>query len=147
MAKFVYKMQNILDIKYKLETQAKTSYAEANNRLRQEELKLTGIYDDINRYEDEIRKKSADVIDIEELKWCANAIQIKKLEAEKQRKAVDKAVREVELARIKLNEVMVDRKTHEKLKEKAFDDFRQELVGSENKEVDEMVSFQFNKSE
>lgn len=147
MAKFVYKMQNILDIKYKLETQARTSYAEANNHLRQEELKLKEIYDDIDKYENEIRQKSVNVIDIEELKWCANAIRIKKLEAEKQKKAVDRAVREVELARVKLNEVMVDRKTHEKLKERAFDEFKQELIGSENKEVDEIVSFKFNKSE
>ena len=29
MAKFIYKMQNILDIKLRLETQAKTEYAEA----------------------------------------------------------------------------------------------------------------------
>lgn len=147
MAKFIYKMQNILDIKYKLETQAKTFYAQANNRLRQEEFKLEGIYDDIKRYEDEIRQKSENVINIDELKWCANAIQIKKLEAERQKKAVDKAAREVELAREKLNEVMVDRKTHEKLREKAFDEFKQELLGSESKEVDEIVSFQFNKSE
>lgn len=147
MAKFVYKMQNILDIKYKLETQAKTNYAQANNRLRQEEFKLECIYDDIKRYEDEIRQKSENVINIDELKWCANAIQIKKLEAERQKKAVDKAAYEVELAREKLNEVMVDRKTHEKLKEKAFDEFKQELLDSESKEVDEVVSFQFNKSE
>lgn len=147
MAKFIYKMQNILDIKYKLETQAKTSYAEANERLRQEKLKLAGIYDDINRYEDEIRQKSKDVINIEDLKWCSNAIEIKKLEAERQKKNVDKAVRELELARIRLNEVMVDRKTHEKLKDRAFDDFKQELSDSEKKEVDELVSFQYNKSE
>lgn len=147
MAKFLYKMQNILDIKYKLETQAKTAYAEANNRLQQEKLKLERIYDDISRYEKKIREICEDVINLEELNWCANAIQIKKLEAEWQTKAVDKAAREVELARIKLNEVMIDRKTHEKLKEKAFDVFKKELLGSESKEVDEVVSFQFNKSE
>ena len=37
MAKFLYSMQNVLDIKERLETQAKTEYAEMNNRLFIEE--------------------------------------------------------------------------------------------------------------
>ena len=42
---------------------------------------------------------------------------------------------------------MVDRKTHEKLKEKAFEEFKKELEDTEKKEVDELVSFKFNKSD
>ena len=71
----------------------------------------------------------------------------KKMDAEQQKKKIDRAKKEVELARIKLNEVMIDRKTHEKLKERAFDEFKQELSDTEAKEVDEIVSFNFNKSE
>ena len=40
MAKFTYKMQNILDIKYKLETQAKTAFSIAAANLNKEEEKL-----------------------------------------------------------------------------------------------------------
>lgn len=143
MAKFIYRMQNILDVKYKLETQAKTEYAEANARLRKEELKLEMIYDDIQRYEENIREHSVDHVDIDELKWCTNAIRMKKLEAQQQKKAIERARREAELARIKLNELMTDRKTHEKLKEKAFEEFKTELLEAESKEVDELVSFKF----
>ena len=143
MAKFVYRMQNILDVKYKLETQAKTAYAEANAKLRNEELKLRQIYDDIKKYEENIRVHSINHIDIEELKWCTNAIRIKKIEAERQKKAIERARRGVEIARVKLNELMADRKTHEKLKEKAFEEFKAELLEAESKEVDELVSFKF----
>ncbi len=143
MAKFVYRMQNILDVKYKLETQAKTAYAEANAKLRNEELKLRQIYDDIKKYEENIRVHSVNHIDIEELKWCTNAIRIKKIEAERQEKAIERARRGVEIARVKLNELMADRKTHEKLKEKAFEEFKAELLEAESKEVDELVSFKF----
>ena len=143
MAKFVYRMQNILDVKYKLETQAKTAYAEANAKLRNEELKLRQIYDDIKKYEENIRVHSVNHIDIEELKWCTNAIRIKKIEAERQKKAIERARRGVEIARVKLNELMADRKTHEKLKEKAFEEFKAELLEAESKEVDELVSFKF----
>lgn len=146
MAKFVYRMQNILDIKYKLETQAKTAYAAASEALRQEELKLKLLYDDINTYEDRIRELSSSVLNVQELKWCTEAIEIKKLQIEEQKKEIIKAKRNLELARIKLNEVMVDRKTHEKLKEKAFEEFKKELEETEKKEVDELVSFKFNKS-
>jgi flagellar FliJ protein len=70
VAKFVYRMQNILDIKYKLETQAKTVYAAASEELRREELKLKLLFDDINTYEDRIRELSSSVLDVQELKWC-----------------------------------------------------------------------------
>ena len=81
------------------------------------------------------------------MKWCNEAIEIKKLQIEQQKNEVKKAQRNLELARIKLNEVMVDRKTHEKLKEKAFEEFKKELEDTEKKEVDELVSFKFNKSD
>lgn len=45
--------------------------------------------------------------------------------------------------RKKLSDVMVDRKTHEKLREKAFGEFLSELDDSEKKEIDELVSFRF----
>lgn len=147
MAKFVYRMQNILNIKYKLESQAKTIYAQAINRLRSEELKLQKIYDDINIYENEIRNNSKNTVNVDELRWFSNAIQIKKMEEIEQKKVIEKATREVELARIKLNEVMIDRKTHEKLKEQAFEEFKHEFSDAENKEIDEIVSYNFNKAE
>ena len=43
MAKFTYKMQNILDIKYKLETQAKTAFSIAAANLNKEEEKLEAL--------------------------------------------------------------------------------------------------------
>ena len=43
MAKFVYKMQNILNIKMRLETQAKTEFSQASARLDEEEDKLRSL--------------------------------------------------------------------------------------------------------
>ena len=48
-------------------------------------------------------------------------------------------------AREVLNEAMKERKIHEKLKEKAFDEFRQEENKKEQKEIDELVSYRFGK--
>ena len=43
MAKFIYRMQNILNIKYKLEESAKQEYAEARQTLVAEEQKLDAL--------------------------------------------------------------------------------------------------------
>ena len=43
MAKFTYRMQNILDIKVKMENQAKIAYGIANSRLVEEQQKLQAI--------------------------------------------------------------------------------------------------------
>lgn len=144
MVKFRYKMQNILDLKEKMEEQAKTEFSARAERLRQEELKLTLIYDDISKYEDRIRSMNNERIDILELKQCNNAINIKKQQAETQQKVIVMAEKDVDIARGKLNQVMVDRKTQEILKEKAFEEYKKELEAEENKEIDEVVSFQYN---
>ena len=39
---------------------------------------------------------------------------------------------------------MIERKTYEKLKENAFEDFKKEIEVAEQKEIDELVSFKFN---
>lgn len=145
MAKFSYKLQNILNIKYKLETQAQSVYAETIEKLRQEELKLNAIRADINKYQKDIRGMGVSRLNVLELKRCSEAIELKKEEAKLQIIQIKKAEKNVEIARQKLSEAMKDRKTHEKLREKAFDDFLLELEDSEKKEIDELVSFTFNK--
>lgn len=147
MAKFQYRMQNILDIKEKLETQAKTDFATETSKLHTEELKLLAIYDDINEYEDKLREQNEGLLKIQELKRCNDAIKIKKLQAKEQKKNISIAQKNVDIARGKLNRVMIERKTQEILKDKAFDEFKKELEEQESKEVDEVVSFQYSKIE
>ena len=49
------------------------------------------------------------------------------------------AERNLENARKQLQEVMTERKTHEILKDKAFDEFKKEVEKEESKVVDELV--------
>lgn len=144
MAKFVYKMQSILDVKYKLETQAKSDYGNAMAILNDEKLKLERIYADINTYEESLRDSSFGFINVIEIRETNAAIAYKKEEAKLQMIAIERAEKRVERTKEKLNEIMIDRKTHEKLKEKAFEEFLVELSQQESKEIDELVSFQYN---
>ena len=147
MAKFNYKMQNILNIKLKLESQAKVAFAVEMQKLREEEHRLEMIYQDISRYEQALREASIGVLDVYEMNRCNDGITIKKSQAEEQKKAIKIAERNVELARNKLNRIMVERKTQEVLRDKAFEEFVKEINYQEAKEIDEVVSFQYSKEE
>lgn len=147
MAKFTYKMQNILDIKYKLETQAKTAFSIAAANLNKEEEKLAGLNIRKMRYEAEAKKLVADRLDFLKIKTNKAAIENMKEAIQSQTLVVHVAQRNLESARKHLQEVMIERKTHEKLKENAFDEFKKELEKDESKAVDELVSFTHNHAE
>lgn len=147
MAKFVYRMQNILDIKNKLETQARNSYAVARMKLTQEEEKLNSLFAQKKSYEEAYRKQLSGNIDIRQINICKNAIELSKNMIKKQLVEVKVASKNLEAAQIRLGEVMKERKIQEKLREKAFDEFLRELSEQEKKEIDELVNFRFEQEE
>lgn len=147
MAKFVYRMQNILDIKNKLEVQARNSYAAARLRLSQEEEKLDGLFAQKKTYEDAYRQQLSGNIDIVQINICKNAIELSKNMIKKQLVEVKVASLNLEAAQKRLGEVMKERKIQEKLREKAYEEFLQELNDQEKKEIDELVSFRFEQEE
>jgi flagellar FliJ protein len=57
---------------------------------------------------------------------------------------VHRAEKELERARAALNSVMQERKMHEKLKEKEFDEYQHEEMTAEGKAIDGLVSFTYN---
>ena len=144
MAKFRYRMQNILDIKEKMENQAQTAYGMANAKLAAEQQKLQDIRIRRAGYESKARELVSGSINVLEIRECRKAIDVLKSKQRSQMMNVHAAERDVELARKQLNEAMVERKTHEKLKEKAFEEFKQELLHEESKEIDELVSYTYH---
>lgn len=146
MAKFIYRMQNILEIKYKLEDQAKTAYAVARAKLNEEELILQKLEERKENYQENLRVLMLEELHIMDIKTCENAVETMKYKIKVQILAVRQAEQELENARIALNEAMIERKTHEKLRENAFEEFKKEVDAEERKEVDELVSFKYNKT-
>lgn len=145
MAKFVYRMQNILNIKYKLEDQAKTEFMMANRTLQEEENKLEILEKRKAFYEEEGRSLLAKNLQMDKIRENRQAILRMKEFIEKQIKRVEEAKRQVEIKAAKLSELMQERKAQEKLKEKAFQVFLQEENSRESKEIDELVSFTYGK--
>ena len=141
MAKFFYKMQNILDIKEKLETQARNDYAVANAALAEEEDKLNALIKRRDGYEERLKESYNGRLDLGNITEYADAVEIIKYHIRLQEVNVAKARKQVDITRERLQEAMQERKTHEKLKENAFEVFKQEVAASESKEIDELVSY------
>lgn len=144
MAKFRYRMQNILDVKMKLESQAKIAYGIANQKYLEEQQKLQEIILRRNSYEKVLKESMMGTIDVRQVSRARADVNTMKTLMRRQMIEVHKAELAMEDARKKLNEVMMERKTHEKLKEKAFEQFKEELKAEESKEIDQLVSYTYN---
>ena len=117
MAVFRSKMQGILDIKEKLEDKAKQEFAEANMRLEAEKQKLSELQKRRDYYMMEGVKLRMELIDVRKIRENKMAVLQMDEFIREQRKEVNKAAAAVEKARAALQEVMQERKAHEKLKE------------------------------
>lgn len=147
MAKFIYRMQNVLNIKERMETQAKTEYAQMLGALHDEETKMQRIVDTLNSYKAQARTLASGTLDIAQIRRCSDAIKITEDMAKNQAIRVKIAEKNVETAMMKLTDAVKERKVQEKLKEKAFDEFLHEMNAQEMKEIDEVVSFNYNNRE
>lgn len=136
-------MQNLLDMKEKLEEQAKNNYSQANLRLMEAEEELQRLRDRLQEEQDRLRREVSDSLDVREIRRRENAVELIRMYVRQQELVVIQRQKDVEIARQRLNEAMKERKTYEKLRERAFEEFRLEENRKEQKEVDELVSYRY----
>ena len=147
MARFRFGMQGILNIKEKLETQAKQSFAAAQAALMAEEEKLGALELRRREYFDRGRHLRSGTLSVLELEENQNALRVLDEYISEQSRAVDLARRKVERAREDMAEAMRERKTYETLREKAFEEFLKEENKAEGKTVDELVSYTYGQKQ
>lgn len=143
MARFRYSMQSILDIKLKMETQAKQEFSAAQNALDEEEQKLAALYERQRAYEEESKRLLMGALKVRDIEDNKNALLMMEQYVAEQKLQIKRAEDRVERARAQLAEVMKERKMHETLKEKAFETFLQEENRQEGKAVDELTSYTY----
>lgn len=141
MAKFRYKMQGILNVKEKLETRAKQEFAEANQRLAQEQDKLAVLQARKAAFMEEGIALRMERIDVRKIRENKMAVMKMDEYIRNQMIQVNQAAKAVERARAALQELVQERKAHEKLKENAFADFRKEELYQESKEIDQLTTY------
>lgn len=147
MAKFIYRMQNILNIKYKLEEQAKNEFMIANRRLQEEEEKKEALHKRKIGYQEEIKQLLLKQLDVFKIMENKEAILRMEEYIQEQEKVIAKAKRVVEEKGAILAELRQERKAQEKLREKAFENFIWEENVKESKEIDELVSFTYGRKQ
>lgn len=143
MARFRYRMQSILDIKLKMETQAKQEFAEAKMNLDQEEERLAALRERRENYERRAREQLMGALNCRDMAENKEALLRMDEYIAQQLLQVREAEKKLEQAREKLAEVMKERKSHETLKEKAFEQFLLDEKKQEGKEVDELTSYTY----
>lgn len=145
MAKFIYRMQSILEVKKKLEEQAKNEFASARAALNEEEEKLVKLQKRKADYEEQGRRLRENTLNIMDIIENKEALLRMDEFIDEQRLAVKRAEDRMEKAREALQQAMQESKTQEKLREKAFEEFMKEENARESKEIDELVSYTYGR--
>ena len=141
MARFRFSLQNILELKMKMETQAKQDFSAAAAALAAEEEKL-----DVLRLKKHNLEQEAEALLVGELNFRdIDDNQLARMQTDEaimiQKDAIRRAEEVLERARIKMAEAMMERKTYDKLREKAFEEFMADEKRAESKMVDELTSY------
>lgn len=143
MARFKYRMQNILELKKKLEEQQEMALITARLKLSDEEDKLESLYARKRNYEEMIREACKDRLNVNAIKLGTSAYESMDYFIGLQKIEVKKAEGKVELEQNKMREAMKERKIQEKLREKVFNNYLKELAAEEVATVDELVAYKY----
>ena len=122
-------------------------FGAAKLKLNEEQDKLEGLFSKKSEYEEELKKLYSDDLDVKRINGTARAIVIVDEQIKLQKYAVKRAEKQVDLATQKLNTVMQERKSMEKLKENRFAEYMREYNEEESKQTDELISYQYGRVE
>jgi flagellar FliJ protein len=142
MAKFIFRLQGYLDLKAKLEDQKKLEYGAAMAELEREKQILEDLRSreqiQIAELKANLRQNGFSALEIESYHRYLTQLRLRVFTQEKKTEAAAALAEEKRLA---LVEAVRQRKTLEKLKEKAHVDFLQAERLAEYKATDEIVSY------
>ena len=148
MARFVYRMQSVLNIKQKTEGQVKMEFASAQAELNRQ----------IDILEEYIRRKEGYLKEAEELR-NAESLKLQDILDNQyataqmdvmiasQAKVVQKQEAAVDRVRIKLTRAIQERKMQETLRDRAFAEYIEEEKQEEAKENDQRTSFTYGQKQ
>ena len=146
MARFVYRMQSVLNIKQKTEGQIKMEFAEAQAELNRQIDILNEYVDRKEKYlqeAEELRNEASlklqDILDNQYATAQMDSMIVAQL------KIVRKQEAEVEKVRIRLTRAIQERKMQETLRDRAFAEYLEEEKQEEAKETDQRTSFTYTK--
>ncbi len=143
MARFRFRMQNILNLKEKLETQAEMRFAEQKRALDAAVRSHEELLKRREQLSEEGRKLRLETLDLLEIENNDLSVRLCDEDIARAKERIKREEKLLELRRKELENVMKERKAQEKLREKAFQRFLQEEAAAESKAIDELTSYTY----
>lgn len=143
MAKFTFRLNSILKIKEKIEEQKKLELGNAMIYLDQQKLMLLQMNDEFDSLLAEFDRLSLKPCYPKEYIQINKSIQYVEESMTQQKEVIQSAHLQVEVKRQALNTAVLERKTYEKLKEIAYEQYLQEENRGEFKLQDELTSYKY----
>ena len=148
MARFVYRMQSVLNIKQQTENQTKMEFAVAQAELNQQLDILDEYVERKTRYiqeAEELRNsQSLKLRDILDNQYATAQMDVM---IKQQSAIVQQYEQKVERVRVKLTRNIQERKMQETLRDRAFAEFLEEQKQEEAKENDQRTSFTYGQKQ
>lgn len=140
MKVFRFRLQTSLNVRYRQEDQQKMVLQEKIRHHEEGILELNRLMNRLEISYNRIRQLQTGNLDIRELEACNKFVLVVTTQVEEQKIVVEQRSKAVEEAREKLLEIVKARKILEKLKERHFEEYRQEALREEQKIIDEMAA-------
>jgi len=146
MAKFIFRLQSVLGLKEKMEDMKKNEFGKAVSELASAQQKKMELEQDKALCINKLRNSIDTGIDPQKIQQYNQYIDNLKHLLARQEIYIQKCEEIVEQKRSELVEAMRERKTLEVLKENDYEEYIEEEKRSEQKIVDEIVSYRGNKA-
>lgn len=145
MAKFRFRLQSYLGVKEKLEDQKKQEYGKALQKVDEEEMKKKKLEAELSDCILSLRQEIEKGIHPQEMVSRKRYISFVEKQIIKQEAEIKKARAFAESKRIELLAAVKQRKMVATLKEKKYEEYLEEELKTEQKIVDEIVSYKYSK--
>ena len=147
MARFKFRMQNILNLKQKLETQAEMRFAEQKKVLNEAIAAKEELLRKRESLGEEALRLRSDALDILEIQNNELSIRLCEEDIILAEQRIKREEATLELRRKELESVMKERKAQEKLREHAFQQFLKDEAAAESKAIDELTSYSYGQKQ
>lgn len=142
MRAYKFSLEKVLEWREDSERDTAKVFASIQNELQYQQNGLNSL-----RLEDEnIKKKILTLNNINELKQQYLFKQSIEEKIERQIILIDETTKKLEKQRLELLEAQKNRKIMEKLKEKDYNTYKEDLMNAEQKELDEMAVLKYGKT-
>jgi flagellar export protein FliJ len=139
MAKFVFTMHSVYDLKVAEERKMKLELATANENVRKLEAEKTELEDTVSRTIQKMNSHSAKGMTAGEYRNYYSFIDLTRENIEKTAEKIKKAQQIADKKQEQLNQIYKDKKALEKLSEEQYKEFLKEEAIKESKELEDIL--------